>query len=87
MTITQTVEIPPDRRLTIEVPREIPVGSARLELNVIPFVKKEEKTEPLLKTLVGVATPIADSLLGAAANLGSITLDEIREEKLAKHLA
>ena len=87
MTITQTVEIPPDRRLTIEVPREIPVGSARLELNVIPFAKKEEKAEPHLKTLVGVATPIADSLLGVAANLGSITLDEIREEKLAKHLA
>ena len=26
MTITQTVEIPADRRITIEVPREVPTG-------------------------------------------------------------
>ena len=30
MTITQTVEIPADRRLTIEVPREVPVGQVIL---------------------------------------------------------
>jgi hypothetical protein len=28
MTITQTIEIPADHRLTIEVPREVPVGRA-----------------------------------------------------------
>ena len=28
MTITQTVNIPADRRLIIEVPREIPMGTA-----------------------------------------------------------
>ena len=26
MTITQTVEIPADRRITLEVPREVPAG-------------------------------------------------------------
>jgi hypothetical protein len=30
MTITQTVEIPADRRLTIEVPREVPTGKTVL---------------------------------------------------------
>jgi hypothetical protein len=30
MTVTQTVEIPASRRLTINVPREIPVGKAVL---------------------------------------------------------
>ena len=30
MTITQTVEIPADRRLIIDVPREVPTGKARL---------------------------------------------------------
>ena len=30
MTITQTVEIPADRRLTIEVPREVPAGKTIL---------------------------------------------------------
>ena len=83
MTITQTVDIPNSRRVTIEIPREVPTGRARVELNVIPFPKKSDLP---LKTLEGVATPIADSLLGVAANLGNITLDEIREEKLAKHL-
>ena len=88
MTITQTVDITDSRRLRLdfEVPREIPAGKAQVELKVIPFVKKEEKLEPPLKCLIGVETPLADSLLGVAANLGNITLDEIREERLAKYL-
>ena len=33
MTITQTVDIPADHRLTIDIPREVPAGAtARLEL-------------------------------------------------------
>ena len=36
MIITQTVEIPPDRRLTIEVPREVPTG--RVILSFTPEV-------------------------------------------------
>ena len=87
MTITQTVDIPADRRLVIDVPREIPVGKAQVELKVIPFVKKEEKRiidndTPPLKCLVGVNTPRSDRLLGAAANLGDTTLDELRDEWL-----
>lgn len=44
MTLTQTVEIPLDRRVhfDFEVPREIPTGRARIEFKVIPFAKKEE---------------------------------------------
>jgi hypothetical protein len=30
MTIEQTVEIPPDHRLTIEVPKEVPAGKTRV---------------------------------------------------------
>ena len=30
MTITQTVDIPADRRITVNVPREVPVGRAIL---------------------------------------------------------
>ncbi|MCL2440592.1 MAG: hypothetical protein FWD14_02530 [Treponema sp.] len=51
MTITQTVEIPVNRRLFIDVPNEVPAGKAQVEIKVIPFVKKEEKsleTIPLL---------------------------------------
>ena len=34
MTITQTVEIPADRRITLEVPREIPAGQVILTFTV-----------------------------------------------------
>ena len=42
MTITQTVDIPTDRRLIIEVPREVQPGRARVELKVIPFDDEDE---------------------------------------------
>jgi hypothetical protein len=35
MSVTQTVEIPASRRLTIDVPREIPVGRAVLVFNPV----------------------------------------------------
>ena len=87
MTITQTVNIPSNRKLNLnlEIPYEIPAGKAQIELKVIPFFTKDEN-EPSLKCLIGVETPHADRLLGAADNLGNITLEEIREEKLAKYL-
>ena len=43
MTITQTVEIPADRRITIEVPRETPIGKANMEYKIIPFVNNKIK--------------------------------------------
>jgi len=46
MTITQTVEIPANRRLIIDVPLEVPAGKAQVEVKVIPFAKKE--AAPLL---------------------------------------
>jgi len=68
MSITQTVKIPASHKLTIDVPSEIPAGAtAWVELKVLPFVKNEEKPAQSLKSLVGVETPIADSLLGVAA--------------------
>jgi len=35
MTVTQTVEIPTDRRLTIDVPREVPTGSVILSFTPV----------------------------------------------------
>ena len=40
MTITQTVKIPADRRLIIEVPREIPMGQV-----ILTFTSKAAKQE------------------------------------------
>ena len=88
MTLTQTIDIPLDRRITLEVPREIPTGKVQFEYKIIPFVKKEEtiidNDKPPLKCLVGVKTPRSDRLLGAAATLGDSTLDELRDEWLTE---
>ena len=40
MTITQTVEIPADRRITLEVPREVPTGRA-----IIAFTPAKTETQ------------------------------------------
>jgi len=43
MTITQTVEIPANRRVILEVPRETPIGMASMEYKIIPFINKNAK--------------------------------------------
>ena len=81
MTMTQTVEILDSRRLNLnfEVPREIPMGRAQVEIKVIPFVKKEEKA-------ANGETPHTDRLLSLLSGVGKVNIDEIRDERLAKHL-
>ena len=44
MTIEQTVEIPPSRRITLTVPREVPAGNARV---FIQFPVKKEIPESI----------------------------------------
>ena len=100
MTITQTIEIPADHRVSFEflAPENIPAGKAKVEVKVTPVVEKQDKPMPkstdeqakrraeFLAKLRSQPTPLADSLLGVAANLGDITLEQIRDERLAKHL-
>ena len=43
MSITQTVEIPADRRLTIEVPREVPTGPAIITFTPTGTGQKKER--------------------------------------------
>jgi hypothetical protein len=88
MTIEQTVEIPADRRIFFEflAPKEIPAGPARLELKVTPVIEKDGGVA-VKKEGDGLATPRADRLLGIAAHLGGISLEEIRAERLAKYPA
>ena len=87
MTITQTFDIPADRRIT--VPREVPTG--RTIINFTPAnAAKQDIAAAIPSEKPGEAavrnTPRADRLLGAAAGLGDISLDEIRDERLSKHL-
>ena len=94
MTLTQTVDIPADRRVNVEfeVPREIPTGKARFEFKIIPFDKEEEKpadngkirfTRKELDEMVK-NSPTLHKLSGILHT--DMTLDEIRIARLAKHL-
>jgi len=86
MTIEQTVTIPADHRIFFEflAPKEIPVGPARVELKVTPVTEKQGKTAAKKENTS--STPRADRLLGIAAHLGDISLEEVRAERLAKYL-
>ena len=83
MTITQTVEIPENRQVFVEflAPMEIPVGPAKVEVILLPIVEKSSSAEDSK-----LPTPITDSLVGFLASAGDISLEQIREERLAKYL-
>ncbi|MDR2718325.1 MAG: hypothetical protein LBB89_09720 [Treponema sp.] len=85
MTIEQTVEIPVDHKIFFEflAPKEIPAGLARLELKITPVIEIQGK--PAEKKESAGVTPRADRLLGIAAHLGDLSLEEIRAERLAKY--
>jgi hypothetical protein len=52
MTVTQTVEIPADRRITLEVPREVPVGkTARFEIHWFPQEKAVNNLDVALERI------------------------------------
>jgi len=88
MTITQTVEIPADRRLTIDMPLEVPTGKAQMELKIIPFTKEENPEK------IRLTAQMMDEMLQNSPHTRALTgimhtdmtVEEIREERLAKYL-
>jgi hypothetical protein len=54
MTIEQTVEIPASRRITIEVPPELPIGKAKVELTITPETMPKDKTVRPLASFAGI---------------------------------
>jgi len=56
MGIKQTVEIPPDRRLIIDVPREIPTGKVILTFTPAPVVTQTVNRKPISKYF-GILSP------------------------------
>ena len=101
MTITQTVYIPADRRLTIEVPRDIPEGKTEVVIQ-FPVLEKEQpgaEEKPkihiprdnkgkFILTKEIIDAMLQDSLLKELTGIlhTDMTLDEIRMARLAKHL-
>jgi hypothetical protein len=91
MSITQTVEITASRRLTIDVPPEVPLGVVDLIYRPTIVQKadkaKEKHGTPIDRLDDRLAKAAAlDRLTGCLAGVGDIDLDEIREERLAKYL-
>jgi len=89
MTITQTIEIPADHRVLFEfiAPKEIPAGKTRVEVKLTPVVEKQDK--PTLESADGGTSPHphSDALFALFAPIrGTVDVDEIRMERLAKHL-
>ena len=89
MTIEQTVEIPASRRIFIDLPPELPVGRTKIELTLTtlsntPQVKNDGKirlTKQLKEKLLQGET--LRSLTGILHS--EMSLEEIREERLAKY--
>ena len=89
MTIEQTVEIPANHRLVIDVPREIPAGMAKMEL---VFTSLSESPQGERKTGFRLDKQMIDELLQDEV-LRSLTgilhtemsIDEIRAEQLKKY--
>jgi len=86
MIITQTIDVPADRRVFFEffAPKDIPTGRAHVEVKVIPDIRKNDK--PLQKNAGERSTPHTDALLSIFSSMGDVSLDEIRTERLARHL-
>jgi len=84
MTITQTIEIPADRRITLEIPREIQTGPVILTFTPASTAKQNAADQSSVKS---GATPHTDALLDILSKIGGdIDTDEIRAERLAKHI-
>jgi ABC-type transporter Mla subunit MlaD len=87
MTITQTVDIPADRRITLEVPREVPPGRTILAFTPAPDRGGTDRKVVSVPSANEQATPHSDALFAIFSQIGGdIDPDEIRTERLAKHL-
>jgi len=97
MTLTQTVEIPDNRRLylDLEIPREVTADKAYItiqfpvpvEVQAKPKIENKKinmTRKELDEFLKNAHTPHSDALLGILSNIGDITAEQIREERLAR---
>jgi len=58
MTIEQTIDILPNRRLELDLPFELPVGTAKIALTITP--ETEQETGKERKTAFGCLREFAD---------------------------
>jgi hypothetical protein len=54
MIIEQTIEIPVNRRIFLDLPQELPVGKAKVELTITPEATTQGKTIRPLASFLGI---------------------------------
>ncbi|MCL2318857.1 MAG: hypothetical protein FWC45_02140 [Treponema sp.] len=89
MTIEQTIEVPASRRIFLDLPPELPIGKAKIELTLTTLntlqtksIGKIRLTEEMRQRLL--QDEILRSLTGILHT--EMSLEEIREDRLAKYL-
>ncbi|MDR1148238.1 MAG: hypothetical protein LBK66_06355 [Spirochaetaceae bacterium] len=88
MTFEQTVEIPKNRRLTIEIPREFPEGAAILTFTPKPaHTPDTSRTEAALKEAIETACNLAKNCSFSSEDLfeerrKDRAMDEARHRRL-----
>jgi len=90
MIIEQTIEVPVSRRIFLDLPLDLPVGKAKVELIFTPL---SDASQTKSDGKIRLTKKMIDEMLQGEAlrSLSGIlhtdmTVEEIREERLAKHL-
>jgi len=89
MTIEQTVEIPADRRIFLDLPPELPIGMAKVELTLTPLsaIPERENRGKIHLTKLMIEKMLQDENLRFLTGFlhTEMTTDDIRAERLKKH--
>jgi hypothetical protein len=90
MIIEQTIEVPASHRIFLDLPPDLPVGKANVELIFTPLSDAPQKKS---NEKIRLTRQMIDEMLQGEAlrSLSGIlhtdmTVEEIREERLAKYL-
>ena len=54
MTIEQTIEITASRRIFLDLPLDLPIGKAKVELTITPEASSQKKNVKPLHSLLGI---------------------------------
>ena len=93
MTIEQTIEIPASRRIFLDLPLDLPVGRAKMEFTITPETVPEAEPLATVDGKIRLTNEMKERLLHGEKLLSltgilhtEMSIKEIREERLAKHL-
>ena len=88
MVIEQTIEVPASRRIFLDLPPELPTGRAKVELSITPETSPKENNGKIRLTKAMKDEILSDKVVRSLTGIlhTEMSLEEIREERLAKYL-